>query len=248
MAKYRKKPVVIEAVQFVAGEQDHAFAADVVAGIVRYPEDGTMLIRTLEGVMVAQPGDWIIRGVNGELYPCKPDIFAKTYEDAGPDVPQEFGFKKLVSRFLSWKLPKNFSPDAGIAFEPYESQSFDGPFWPIGTNLLDAEQAREMLEHVLQPETTGLTFGQAIEALKAGKRVTRQGWNGRGMWLAYSPGAVELDSNKFWAGPNRDYAERRGGSATVLPCITMKTAGGEILMGWLASQTDMLAEDWEIVE
>lgn len=80
--KFRKKPVVIEAVQFRAGEMPGELAADVAAGNIRYPEDGTMLIRTLEGVMCAQPGDWIIRGVNGELYPCKPDIFATTYEEA----------------------------------------------------------------------------------------------------------------------------------------------------------------------
>lgn len=80
--KFRKKPVVIEAIQFRSGEQDGSFAADVSAGIVRYPEDGTMLIQTLEGSMCAQPGDWIIRGVKGELYPCKPDIFAATYEPA----------------------------------------------------------------------------------------------------------------------------------------------------------------------
>ena len=78
--KFRKKPVVIEAVQFHAGEQDGAFSADVSAGRVRYPEDGTMLIATLEGQMTAQPGDWIIRGIRGELYPCKPDIFAAVYE------------------------------------------------------------------------------------------------------------------------------------------------------------------------
>lgn len=79
---FRKKPVVIEAIQFCAGEQDGDLAADAAAGRIRYPEDGTMLIRTLEGVMCAQPGDWIIRGVKGELYPCKPDIFAATYEPA----------------------------------------------------------------------------------------------------------------------------------------------------------------------
>jgi hypothetical protein len=78
--KFRKKPVVIDAVLFRAGEQDCELAGDVVAGRVRYPEDGTMLIDTLEGTMIAQPGDWIIRGVKGELYPCKPDIFAATYD------------------------------------------------------------------------------------------------------------------------------------------------------------------------
>lgn len=80
MSKFRKRPVVIDAVLFRAGEQDSDLAGDVVAGRIRYPEDGTMLISTLEGVMTARPGDWIIRGVKGELYPCKPDIFAATYE------------------------------------------------------------------------------------------------------------------------------------------------------------------------
>lgn len=80
MPKFRKKPVVVEAVLFRSGEQPSELAADVVADRIRYPEDGTMLIDTLEGVMIARPGDWIIRGVKGELYPCKPDIFAATYE------------------------------------------------------------------------------------------------------------------------------------------------------------------------
>ena len=80
--KYRKKPVVIEAFQYRAGEQRSEVAEDVIAGRVRYAEDGTMLIKTLEGVMEAKPGDWIIRGVKGELYPCKPDIFDATYEAA----------------------------------------------------------------------------------------------------------------------------------------------------------------------
>ena len=82
MAKYRKKTVVIDAFQYRAGEQDSSVAGDVNAGRVRYPEDGSMLIKTLEGEMCAQPGDWIIRGIKGELYPCKPDIFAATYEPA----------------------------------------------------------------------------------------------------------------------------------------------------------------------
>lgn len=82
MSLYRKKPVVIEAVRFDAGCEPYELAKDVMAGKVRYPEDGTMLINTLEGVMCAQPGDWIIRGVKGELYPCKPDIFEATYEEA----------------------------------------------------------------------------------------------------------------------------------------------------------------------
>jgi len=86
MPKFRKKPVVIEAVQYNDGEQPEELAADAAAGRVDYGDDGLMRIETLEGRMIAQPGDWIIRGVKGELYPCKPDIFAATYEPA-EEVP-----------------------------------------------------------------------------------------------------------------------------------------------------------------
>lgn len=95
-----------------------------------------------------------------------------------------------------------------------------------------------------------IDFGEAIRALKAGKMVAREGWNGKGMWLSLSGplGAREIEANKFWSGNNRAYAEAQGGTAKVLPCITMKTATGEILMGWLASQSDILAEDWVIID
>lgn len=76
--KFRKKPVVIEAVQWTGDNWTE------IATFHRgddFTITGTTLnIRTLEGVMTAQPGDWIIRGVRDELYPCKPDIFAATYE------------------------------------------------------------------------------------------------------------------------------------------------------------------------
>ena len=73
--KFRKKPVVIEAVQVVPDPvwPDWARAAVVV-------NNGLVQIATLEGVMTASPGDWIIKGVQGEVYPCKPDIFEATYE------------------------------------------------------------------------------------------------------------------------------------------------------------------------
>lgn len=93
----------------------------------------------------------------------------------------------------------------------------------------------------------GRTFGMAIEALKAGLRVAREGWNGKGMWLSLSGPVREVAPGDFWSENNARYARENGGLAKVLPTITMKTATGEILMGWLASQTDMLAEDWTIV-
>lgn len=98
-------------------------------------------------------------------------------------------------------------------------------------------------------DPAAFSFGDALCALKAGERVCRSGWNGKGMWLSLS-GPLEgriIPASGFWSSNNRDYAEANGGLAKVLPCITMRTATGEILMGWLASQSDMLSNDWEIV-
>ncbi|HEX5704844.1 MAG TPA: hypothetical protein VFX97_16720 [Pyrinomonadaceae bacterium] len=86
MAKFRKKPVVIDAIQFV-GVFDQidtwldgmGYQEDEDPSM--WPnEDGSITICTLEGEMKCSPGDWIIRGVAGEFYPCKPQIFAATYD------------------------------------------------------------------------------------------------------------------------------------------------------------------------
>jgi hypothetical protein len=94
-----------------------------------------------------------------------------------------------------------------------------------------------------------MDFGDAIRALKEGKRVAREGWNGKGMWLSLSgdPLISTIPADKFWSKNNAEFARANGGTAEVLPCITMKTADNKILMGWLASQTDMLATDWVAV-
>ena len=81
MGKYRKKPVVIEAEQYKAYRTlSSEFVPARTDGLFKYTEEGTLLIRTLEGTMEAKDGDWIIKGVAGEFYPCKDEIFRKTYE------------------------------------------------------------------------------------------------------------------------------------------------------------------------
>lgn len=83
MAKYRKKRVVIEAVRFQTIDDVFDF---VGLDNMTAPVKGKVGIVTLEGVMWASHGDYIIKGVNGEFYPCKPDIFEATYEPVGEDV------------------------------------------------------------------------------------------------------------------------------------------------------------------
>ncbi|MGE4072724.1 MAG: Gp49 family protein [Lysobacterales bacterium] len=94
----------------------------------------------------------------------------------------------------------------------------------------------------------GMTFGGAIAMLKNGCRVARAGWNGKGMWISLScDGSREVAAENFWSPHNAEFARENGGSAIVQPCITMKNAQGEIQMGWAATQSDMLSEDWLIV-
>jgi len=99
VGKFRKKPVEIEAYEFqnkVGPDTRPAWLMDAVArGVVVFHPSrlgpGHLSIRTLEGEMRAEVGDWIIQGIKGELYPCKPDIFSATYEPIGcanhPDRP-----------------------------------------------------------------------------------------------------------------------------------------------------------------
>ena len=86
------------------------------------------------------------------------------------------------------------------------------------------------------------SFGEAITALKAGKKVARAGWNGKGMFLFLVPGSTF----KVNRAPLLDiYPE--GTEINYCPHIDMKTADGKVVP-WLASQTDVLAEDWLIIE
>jgi len=88
VAKFRKMPVVIDAVQFLDTGDAIAALSDFMGLDLKIsyaePESPTLTVQTLEGPLTARVGDWIIRGVKGEFYPCKPDIFARTYEVLSP--------------------------------------------------------------------------------------------------------------------------------------------------------------------
>ena len=97
--------------------------------------------------------------------------------------------------------------------------------------------------------TENLNFGQAIEALKQGQRVARQGWNGKGMFLFLLP-AGTVPTKAIYDPALRAVIESEVGGETfeALGSIRMFTADKKILTGWLASQTDILSEDWQILD
>ena len=140
------------------------------------------------------------------------------------------------NKFRGWEIPSNENP----ADEGYKVTYPDGYVsWCPKTQFEEAGRPFD-----------GMTFGMAIEAMKRGKKVARKGWNGKGMWLCVPlcDGPKEIPATGVWGKPNAEYAEQNGGTVKVMPYVTMKTADGSIVMGWLASQTDMLSEDWTVVE
>lgn len=97
----------------------------------------------------------------------------------------------------------------------------------------------------------GMTFGMAIEAMKRGKKVARKGWNGKGMWLWLKPSA-QIKAEWCKDEMLKSAAEENGGEILGLGTICMythdSTGRKAVLTGWLASQSDMLYEDWLVVE
>jgi|GEM_PF-1058773 len=140
MRKYRKKPVVVEAVQWTGDNFDElADLVDGLEGRAIYDEsDMSLKIKTLEGTMTALPGDYIIKGIHGEIYPCKPDIFEKTYdlitsEIAGKandysekltELEQSLLFEKRLHQFyreqrlIAWEKAAEFKKALDLAL-PY---------------------------------------------------------------------------------------------------------------------------------
>lgn len=152
------------------------------------------------------------------------------------------GTKQLIAKpmplgeynlYRGWAIPSNEDPDRAGYLVQYEDgyqswspvQAFEGAYQP-----LDA-----------------MSFGHAIEMLKLGKKVSRAGWNGKGMWLVLVPGTPVAQLRE-----GTPYQTATGlAECEILPHIDMWTINADgrraMLPGWLASQSDMLATDWTVV-
>lgn len=152
--------------------------------------------------------------------------------------------RQAYNDLRGWVVPSDENPsDAGYLVEYLDGGAANVP----GYAGYVSWSPKDVFDRAYRP-TTAMTFGDALVFLKSGQKVARAGWNGKGMWLSLScSGSRQVPYQSFWSENNAQHAKEQGGYATVLPSITMKTATGEILMGWLASQSDMLAEDWQIV-
>jgi hypothetical protein len=135
--------------------------------------------------------------------------------------------------------PVNFDETIGadICNERVKNKIWELEGYYLQSELAEANRPVECPDVILP--ASGLSFGQAIEALKVGSKLARAGWNGKRMFLYYVP------ANSYAA--QTEVAQKEFGPLVAYGAyIAMKTATGEVVP-WLASQTDVLAEDWEIV-
>lgn len=138
--------------------------------------------------------------------------------------------------YRGWTLPDNENPsDAGYLVEYAQGKQVH----PAHKGYI-SWSPKDVFESEYQ-SFEGLSFGHAVKALKAGKRVARTGWNGKGMFLILVPGSlITVDREPLLS------ALSVNTKVQYLPHIDMKTATGE-LVPWLASQTDVLADDWQVL-
>lgn len=147
------------------------------------------------------------------------------------------------NEFRGWILPA----DEDGEDEGYLVEYLDGGKANVATHAgYVSWSPKEAFDKAYRP-TTGLTFGTALEALKIGQRVARMGWNGKGMWVAMGAAHPGLEAGNFWNEHARAHAEAAGGTCPVQSYILMKTAQGDIQMGWSPTISDALAEDWLVV-
>lgn len=139
--------------------------------------------------------------------------------NAGPMTRGEY------NAFRGWSIPGDENPSD----EGYLVKYLDGGYisW----------SPKEVFDNAYR-KTSGMSFGLAVEALRKGYKVARAGWNGKGMWLSY------LDP---YLNHQFTLIEKNGAEGTFSPYIGMKTADNKYVP-WLASQTDILADDWQIIE
>lgn len=228
MPKFRKLPVVIEAIHYdwddneKCADEAQDEIADFMDDNIVIDSDDDIEIETLEGTMYAKKGDYIIKGVNGEFYPCKPDIFAKTYEKVNESVctaPQD--------------------PDHELTDDEIKRLNETGSLCDCADLPRNIFQ-QEFIPNERDDSDIKFDFGIAIRKLKEGKKVARKGWNGSGMFVYYVPAAsypVERNNLETMGGqfpddmvPYREY-------------LALKTAQGDVAT-WAPSVSDALATDW----
>lgn len=143
--KFRKKPVTIEAVQWTGDNVEEI--GEFLAGVHWATAGHNAVIPTLEGDMAASPNDWIIKGVKGEFYPCKPDVFEATYEAV--DNPDGVGHQRIndiamIIRLINERIrPDNIDVEVAnarpLTYNIEIKNKATGPHWSFWLRMTDGQ-------------------------------------------------------------------------------------------------------------
>lgn len=143
------------------------------------------------------------------------------------------------NKYRGWTIPEDENPDDdGYLIVYVDSYNYES--W----------SPKDVFERVYRYCGDGMTFGGALELLKMGFKVARKGWNGNGMFIYMQSGSspyfhdMKEEVQKHLTD---SHCVDQYGKVNICPHIDMKAADGSIVIGWLASQADMLAEDWYVV-
>lgn len=146
-----------------------------------------------------------------------------------------YQYKAYPTNFEAFGINFTFCPEHGYYHVYY------GDTFPILN--MESDDVLNLASYMTK-KPKGMTFGDAVEALKSGRAVSRKGWNGKGMYL-YMVAAGRYNPVSMAA--HVIASEQADGKVPYLPYIAMKTVTDDVVP-WLASQTDVLAEDWELAE
>lgn len=150
------------------------------------------------------------------------------------------------NEYRGWQIPENEDPNE----QGYLIEYVDG-----GKPNDDRHQGyiswspKDVFERSYKPPklNSSLTFGEALEHLKNGKKVARSGWNGKNQYVVAQAQVTTTEATKIWNPHNREHAEKLGGFIDVAPYCTLKTAQDTLAMGWVPSTGDLFAEDWTVL-
>jgi len=277
MSQYRKKPVVIEAITFEefvafakATTQEPNWSIPYQGVNVTHENDELYIIPTLEGNHNFTPQDMLITGVQGEIYPCKKDIFEATYDLVIPAKTENLTFEeaeKLAQTGELIALPEWSGfwfvdiKTGALSVLTKDNEILQTPFDEFKTRndwktvFASPEQSLLLEKHYQKPTenpvTRFLSFGEAIEALKNGQLISRNGWNGKGMFIVKQiPALIGLDIiPKMQSLPQSAKDKLIASNQPINYTNQMLIVNAEGRAdSWVPSSSDVFAEDWIIVE
>ena len=151
--------------------------------------------------------------------------------------------KEEYCDYREWKVPENEDP----AEQGYFVEYMDGgkPNHPNHVGYV-SWSPKDVFEQAYKANGH-LSFSSALEALKAGRKVARSGWNGKDQYVVAQAQTTTTEASKIWNPHNKAHAEKIGGQIDVAPYCTLKTAQDTLAMGWVPSTGDLFAEDWLIL-